>query len=165
MTKPSARLHLLCGRIASGKSTLSAKLVEAEGAVLISEDEWLSALYGDRMSTVEDFVHFSRLLRSVLKPHIVSLLKAGVSVVLDFQANTVNSRAWMRSIFEEAGADHRLHFLDVPDAVCLERLKARNAAGEHAFSASEEQFHEVTRHFMPPGDDEGFAIIRYTASA
>jgi hypothetical protein len=34
----------------------------------------------------------------------------------------------MRGIFEAAGAAHQLHFLDVPDAVCKQRLRARNAS-------------------------------------
>jgi hypothetical protein len=45
-------------------------------------------------------------------------LGAGLSVVLDWPANTVAGRAWMRGIFEAAGAEHKLHFLDVPDEVC-----------------------------------------------
>jgi hypothetical protein len=83
---------------------------------------------------------------------------AHLSVVLDFPANTPASRQWMRSLFERAGADHRLHFLDVPDEVCKARLRARNAAGTHAFNASDAEFDLFTRYFVPPSADEGFAV-------
>ena len=92
-------------------------------------------------------------------PHIASLLSAGVSVVLDFQANTVESRRWMRGIIDRTGADHRLHVLAPPDEVCLSRLKERNASGLHPFTVTEEQFHKISAHFVPPSPEEGFNLI------
>ena len=125
-------LHLLCGKIAAGKSTLSAKLVTEEAALAIAEDRWLAALYGPEMKTGQDFLRFSDRLKEVMGPHIVELLGQGLTVVLDFAANTVAQRAWMKSLIDQARVAHQLHYLDVPDEVCLARLKARNAAGEHA---------------------------------
>jgi predicted kinase len=52
-----------------------------------------------------------RKAREAIGPHIVRLLSKDISVVLDFQANTKNARAWMRSLFEKAGAKHRMHHL------------------------------------------------------
>lgn len=49
-------LHLLCGKIAAGKSTLSAKLMETPNTILVSEDSWLAALYGEQMQSVADYV-------------------------------------------------------------------------------------------------------------
>lgn len=51
MTFAPATLHLLCGKIASGKSTLAAELSAAPGCVVISEDQWLAALYKDEMQS------------------------------------------------------------------------------------------------------------------
>ena len=52
----SPTLHLLCGKIASGKSTLAAELAAAPGTVLISEDARLAPLYGEEMLSVADYV-------------------------------------------------------------------------------------------------------------
>ena len=158
-------LHMFCGKIAAGKSTLAARLAEAPGTVLVSEDIWLHGLYADQMSTLRDFVEYSGRLRSVLAPHLSHLLDAGVSVVLDAQANTVASRRWMMGIVREAKVSHQLHLLDPPDDVCLERLRARNAAGTHAFAATEEQFYQTAKYFEPPLADEGLNIVRYDGSA
>jgi len=38
-------LHLLCGKIAAGKSTLAKELVAEHAAILLSEDTWLAQLY------------------------------------------------------------------------------------------------------------------------
>ena len=154
----AATLHMICGKIAAGKSTLAANLTTRPATVRISEDAWLACLYKDEQKTIEDYVRNSRRLREVMGDHIVALLEAGVSVVLDFPANTPASRQWMRSLFERAGADHRLHFLDVPDDVCKARLRARNAAGTHAFNTSDAEFDLFTSYFVPPSADEGFEV-------
>ncbi|MEM7489870.1 MAG: ATP-binding protein [Pseudomonadota bacterium] len=161
MTSSTPILHMLCGKIASGKSTLAADLARAEGTVLIVEDDWLNALFGDQMSTVPDYVRCAAKLRAVMGPHVSNLLNSGLSVVLDFQANTVESRAWMRSILDGTEAGHRLHVLDVPDALCLARLGARNVRGDHPFAPTEAQFHAMARHYAPPTPDEGFDIVRH----
>ena len=155
----AATLHMICGKIAAGKSTLAAKLTARPATIRISEDAWLACLYGDEQKTLEDYVRNSRRLREVMGDHIVALLEAGLSVVLDFPANTPTSRQWMRSLFERAGVDHRLHFLDVPDDVCKARLRARNAAGTHDFNTSDAEFDLFTAYFVPPSTDEGFEVV------
>jgi len=165
MRNPAPVLHLLCGKIASGKSTLTAQLASAPDTIVIAEDAWLKALYGDEMFSVTDYARCMAKLRKVIAPHVVSLLDAGLSVVLDFQANTVSSRDWMRGILDQTTADHKLHVLDVPDAVCIARLRARNAQGDHPFAATEEQFRAVSAHFVAPSEDEGFNLVMHRHTA
>lgn len=159
MLKAKPTLHLLCGKIAAGKSTLAAKLAGSDGTVRIVEDDWLAALYPNEMSTAQDYVRCASKLRKVIGPHVVSVLNTGLSVVLDFQANTIESRQWMRAIIDEAEAEHQMHVLVPPDVVCLQRLRARNAGGDHPFAVSEEQFHQIAQHFVPPTPEEGFNLI------
>lgn len=155
-------LHVLCGKIASGKSTLSAKLGTSPGTVIVSEDHWLAALYASEMQSLADYVRCSSKLRIAMKPHLVSLLNAGISVVLDFPANTRINREWMMRIIKESGANNCLHFLRVSDEVCKTRLRARNAEGTHDFAATDQQYEIITRYFSEPADDEGFNVIEYS---
>ena len=152
-------LYLITGKAASGKSTLAAKLADAPGHVRISEDAWLARLFGAQMRTLVDYVEFSEKLRRVIGPHAVNLLRAGVSVVLDFPANTVETRAWMARLAKEADSRAVLHYLDVPDDVCKARLAERNAAGTHPFTLSPEQFDRLGRHFVPPTPEEGVEVV------
>jgi len=156
---------MMCGKMAAGKSTLATQLAQSPNTVLLSEDAWLHSLFGDQMTTPADFMRFSARLRDAVGPHVVGVLAAGVSVVLDFQANTRASRAWMRSLLQQGRADHRLHVLVPPDEVCLARLHARNARGEHPFSPTEAQFHAFSRHFELPTPDEGFHLVTHTQGA
>jgi hypothetical protein len=71
----------------------------------------------------------------------------------------------MRGIFENAGAAHRLHYLDVPDEICKARLRQRNADGTHEFAASDAQFDEITSYFVPPSEHEGFEVVVYTPAS
>ncbi|GIT86613.1 MULTISPECIES: ATP-binding protein [Roseobacter] len=161
MSQKSPMLHMVCGKIASGKSTLCAKLGASAGTIVISEDDWLSALFADQMKDGADYVRYASKLRTAMVPHVSALLNAGLTVVLDFAANTVAQRKWMLDVARASNAGHQLHYLDVPDTVCLERLRARNAEGNHAFAATEEQFRRFTAHFLPPTEDEGFNIVHH----
>jgi predicted kinase len=158
-------LHLICGKIAAGKSTLAARLAAEPGTILIAEDAWLSQLFKDEQKTIEDYARNSLRLRGPMGDHIVALLRAGLSVVLDFPANTVLRRQWMRSLAERAGVAHQLHFLDMSDAVCKERLHARNAAGTHAFTVTDEEYAQFTAYFVPPTADEGLDVKPYRETA
>lgn len=159
MANAPPTLHLLCGKIAAGKSTLSAKLGQSERTVVIAEDDWLKALHEGEMRALPDYVRRASNLRRVMGPHIAGLLNAGVSVVLDFAANTAEQRRWMRAILDQTDASHVLHVLDVPDELCLARLRARNAQGAHPFTVTEAQFRQISGHFEPPSPDEGFNIM------
>ena len=155
-----ATLHMMCGKMGSGKSTLAKELM-GDNAVLISEDAWLGTLFADELKTGRDFLRCSAKLRAAMGPHIAALLRAGLTVVLDFQANTVESRTWMRGLIDATNADHQMHVLTTSDEVCLARLRDRNARGEHPFAPSEEMFHQFSKHYVPPTPDEGFTVVTH----
>ena len=155
-------LYLLCGKIAAGKSTLARRLAARPATLLISEDHWTSNLFSDDLRTIDDYGRFSARLRAAMGPHIVDILRHGLSVVLDFPANTVGNRNWMRGLITEANVVHELHLLDVPDTICKQRLQQRNRGGEHPFQVSEAEYDLFTSYFIPPGPDEGFNIVVHT---
>jgi hypothetical protein len=92
-------------------------------------------------------------------PHIVDMLRQGLSIVLDFPANTVRNRNRMRSLIDQTGAAHELYLLDVPDMICKQRLRERNADGNHPFQVSEVEYDLFTSYFVPPQLSEGFNVI------
>jgi predicted kinase len=160
-----ATLHFICGKAASGKTTLARKLAAQHGAFLFCEDEWLSLLEA-RIASVADYVLHARRLRAALAPHAVEMLKRDLSLVFDFAGNTPAERSWVRSIFESAGADHVLHCIVASNQLCKTRLRIRNdtkLAGLYYGAVSETLFDEVTRYFVPPGSEEGFQISFYDA--
>jgi predicted kinase len=67
-----------------------------------------------------------RRCRSVREPLIVDILKAGASAVLDLAGNRIDERTSARSLSEQAGSPHVLHFLSADDEECLRRPQLRN---------------------------------------
>jgi predicted kinase len=159
MRKLRPILHMFCGKIAAGTSTLAAKLGEGSNTVLLSEDHFLAHLYPGEIVTLDDYARCSVRLRHAIGPHIANLLRSGLSVVLDFQANTPSGRAWMRHLFETADADHQLHYLRADDPVCRERLAERNASGAHEYQVSDPDFDLFNSYVAVPRPDEGFNVI------
>jgi predicted kinase len=155
-------LYLICGKIAAGKSTLARRLAARPATLLISEDHWTSNLFADDLRTIDDYTRYSARLRAAIGPHIVDILRQGLSIVLDFPANTVRVRSWMRWLIDQSGAAHELHLLDVPDMICKQKLQERNAGGEHPFHVSEAEYDLFTSYFVPPEPGEGFNVIMHT---
>jgi predicted kinase len=100
--------------------------------------------------------------RNLIRPLAIELLRLGVSVVFDFAGNTVQARQWVRGIFETAGADHVLHVIEATDSGCLVNIRRRNRekpAGVYWGHVTDENFHAVTAHFVPPQPEEGFRVL------
>jgi len=162
-----ATLYFVCGKAASGKTSLARELAARHAAVVFCEDEWLTRLEA-QIDSLADFSRHARRLRAAIAPLAVRLLELGVSVVFDFAGNTPRDRAWVRSIFESAGADHALHYIEASDALCKARLRVRNETkpeGLYYGFVGEDRFDEVTRCFVPPSEQEQFHLIRHRAGA
>jgi predicted kinase len=157
-----ATLHFICGKAGAGKTTLARELGRSLPAVVVCEDEWIATL-GFTVRSLEDYVDASGRCQKLISSLVPDLLRQGVSVVLDFAANTVRRRKWVRSLFESAGADHVLHWIEASDAECLGNIHRRNdekPPGVYWGPVSDELFHAVSPHFVPPSAEEGFKVIR-----
>jgi len=155
MTKGT--LIFFSGKMGAGKTTKSREIAQKRNAVLISEDEWLEAIYPNSIKSLQDYIKYSVRLKPQMKKLVQSILAAGTDVVMDFPANTIPQRNWFRGIFSEIEAPHELIYIDLPNSVCLEQVrKRRNEQPERAATDTEAMFELVTRHFVSPTPDEGF---------
>ncbi len=143
----------------AGKSTMARDLADAPETVLISEDEWLSAIFPEEINSFDDYLKYSSRLKPLLNSHVNNLLNSGVSVVMDFPANTKTQRQWFKDIVSDNNIPYKLMHLDVDDQLCLEQIeKRRKSHPERARFDTEEIFYQVTEHFQPPLMEEGFNI-------
>ncbi len=158
----SGKLIFLCGKMAAGKSTLARDLAQRENAILLVQDEFLDELFPGEITDIPAFLKCSSRLKDALAQHICALLSKGISVVLDFPANTKSQRAWFRRIFERARVGHELHFVDASDCLCKRQLKDRS---KHLPPGSpwttEAEFEAITTYFQPPAEDEEFNVVRH----
>ena len=156
-----AVLYFMCGKMGAGKSALAKSLVLANDAALLSEDVLLRDLYPNEITDLNSYVSFSGRVKQALSAHICSLLRNGVSVVLDFPANTVGQRVWFRELIHSSGAAHELHFVDVPDDVCKKQLRERNLTGAGDPLQDEATFDLLSTYFVPPALEESFTVVRH----
>ncbi|MBV7298153.1 AAA family ATPase [Enterovibrio paralichthyis] len=159
------KLLFFCGKMGAGKSTKSKSLAAENSAILISEDDWLSAHYPGQIQTFDDYIKYSILIKPFVKRHVQNLLKLGVNVVMDFPANTVKQRAWFTTLCHETNCEHQLWYLDLSDEQCLSQIaKRRTEQPQRAHFDTEAVFHHVTQYFDPPTEGEGLNLVRVAAN-
>lgn len=112
-------LYFFCGKMGAGKSTKSKQLAIDKQAVLLSEDEWLSSLYPNQITSFDDYLKFSVQLYPLVKKLVQNLLSVGIDVVMDFPGNTLKQRKWLLDIASEVNASHQLIFLNLNNEQCL----------------------------------------------
>ena len=126
-----ATLTLICGMAGAGKTTL-AKRIEADSKALrLCPDEWLVELAGSRT----DRVLLDRLRSPVQRLQwqmAREALRRGLDVVLEFGFWHREERRRYLLDARALGVRVEFHYLDVPKAVLLERLRWRNEHGGEA---------------------------------
>lgn len=159
-------LTFFCGKMGAGKSTKAGEIAKELNAVLLSEDEWLTSLYPNKISSLNDYIEYSNLLKPQMKSLVQSILASGTDVVMDFPANTLSQRDWFRVIFSEIDAPHNLVYINLPNEICLKQIdKRRIEQPERAATDTPAMFEQVTRYFTAPTLDEGFNVTMVTQNA
>ena len=154
------KLTFFAGKMGAGKSTQSLEVARRSNAVLLSEDEWLAAIYPQQITTLGDYIQYSNLLKLQIKRLVQSILLTGSDVVMDFPANTLAQRQWFKGIFTEIDAPHQLIYIDLPDADCLKRIEQRRISQPNrAKTDTKVMFEAVTKHFVVPLPSEGFDLV------
>ena len=78
---------------------------------------------------------------------------------MDYPANTVAQREWLKRIFSEIGAPHELIYIDSPNDICLAQIKKRQPENpDREKTDTMEMFVAVTKYFLEPSPEEGFII-------
>ena len=152
----NGNLIFFCGKMGAGKSTLAKRLAEDKDAVLISEDDLLSKLYADKITSVKDYKLYSDKLKPVVSDTVQQILKRGVNVVLDFPANTESQRLWLRNISDEVLSQHTCYFVDRSDEVCINQLLKRGNPNNDTI----EMFQAITKYFTEPSNSENVNTVR-----
>ena len=164
--KAMGTLIFFCGKMGAGKTTASKQVANDRNAVLISEDEWLAALYPGQITTFDDYLKCSRRLKPLVTSHVQKILRTGTDVVMDFPANTVSQRKWFKRLYSEIDAPHELIYIDISDEICLEQIARRSTEQpERASFDTPEVFHQVTKYFEAPSEAEGYNIRRIARGA
>lgn len=138
-------VHLICGKIGSGKSHYAAALTQAEGAVIFGCDEITLLLppLGERHDEVTE------KLREWLAGKAAQVALRGVPVILDWGFWQADYRKRMTSFFRERGLAVCWHYIDVSDDILRRHVMRRNESGGGYF-VDEGLMQKCLSLFEPP---------------
>ena len=150
-------VHMICGPLGSGKTTLARRLEEENAAIRFTHDEWMALLYGqdppgDRFP--EYFLRISTLINSIWP----KCLELGLDIILDLNYWRRSQRDEARGIVAARGGTAILYWLDCSKTAASERIQKRNADAGALFIAPA-TFELLWPQFEPPGTDEAPRII------
>ena len=119
-------LYLTVGLPGTGKTTAARRIADERGALRLTKDEWVKALYGrDNPPSAQDVIE-GRLVEIALR-----VLELGTDVVLDFGLWGRDERSSLRQAAADLGADVELRYLHVASSEQRTRLALRQAAEPH----------------------------------
>lgn len=155
----SPSVHVMCGLVGAGKTTLARELAASFSAVRFSRDEWMIRLYA---LSYDDPAYAGRLssCTDLMWDVATSVLQIGVPVVLDWNHWSREQREGARVRAEAAGFETIVHFLDVPLSTALSRVEGRNLAetpNTHRISADDVRHFETI--FEVPDENELISIV------
>ena len=152
-------VHMICGPLGAGKTTLARRLAEEHRAVRFSLDEWVMQLFGAEAPHPMAFEWWSERCQRCSErmwPVCQQLLLSDVDVVLDFGFPSAAHREEYRRRALEAGATVHLHVVTAGAGLRWERVQARNKGESDTFAlvVTEDMFVGSEAWWEPPSETE-----------
>jgi predicted kinase len=159
---PVARIHLVVGPVAAGKSTFALELCRTHRAVRINLDEWMAALFRpDRPEANVPPWYVERAARCVelIWRQTARTIDAGTDVVLEIGLILRDDRARFYQRVEAGGYALTVYALDAPREVRRERVQQRNQERGETFSMEVPlPFFELASDMWQPLDVDEYSL-------
>lgn len=164
-------IHLICGPIGAGKTTVAHKIADEHNAICFSEDEWLSRLFvpdapegllNKPMHVVgawasEKYFRCRGQIWAICK----QLLSQNISIVLDGAAANKEQRNAIRKKASDNNVGFQLYYVNAAPDVRRKRVFDRNKERGFTYSleVTPEMFDYMENFFDPPKEDELEGVI------
>jgi len=130
-------VHMICGTLGAGKTTLARQLARETGSVRFSLDEWIMQLFGSEAPEPMQYpwwVEHAQRCHSQIWALCVQLLSHNRDVILDFGFPTREHRAQYLALARAAGATVKLYVVNADPGVRRQRVRARNVERAETFA-------------------------------
>lgn len=160
-----AKVYLLIGKIASGKTHFAMQLKQQQPLMLLSCDDLLLTLFdhclGDKHQQIEQKAY------RFLFEQAVQLAEMGMDSALDFGFWTAESRREARQFFASHGVQTVWVYCNPPELVRLQRLQQRNqqrackalSSGRREYIIDQPTLQRLDSRFEPPTPDEYHILL------
>lgn len=151
-----AKVMLICGKIASGKSVYAERIKREENAIMLSVDELVLSVLGSELGDKHDEI--TNRVQAYFFEKSVEIIKAGSNVLLDWGFWTKEKRTVARAFYDSRGIACEMHYIDTPDEVWRRNIDLRNCAvltGEtDAYFVDEGLMQKLESLFEVPSKEE-----------
>lgn len=158
-----AKVYILCGKIASGKTTYAEELKKKSKAVILSWDELMLTLFDECLGSKHDET-VDKISKYFYKKAI-ELIEVNVDVILDNGYWTRKERSKAMDFFTSRNVEVELLYIKADEAERLKRLEIRNEelrnSTERVFIINEALRMKLDGKFEDPTEEEIYKIINF----
>ncbi len=156
-------IHLVCGSTGAGKTTYAGKLSRQLGAMHLSIDDWMVALFSPDMPQPLDWAWIGERVARCERQIAAAALRLGrlgVPSILDLGLLRGDDRRRVAALATEAVLAVHLHFIDVDAAERWRRIEGRNDKRGETFrlTVTRPMFDFIETIWQPPDADEMAAL-------
>ncbi|MFC1887224.1 AAA family ATPase [Candidatus Cloacimonadota bacterium] len=155
--KPVA--HVICGFIASGKTTFAKKLEDETGAIRFTKDDWIIEIFGNDLTT-EELEQYDDPIIRLAEDIAFRCLRSGKDIIIDDGLWVREQRDDMRNRIQNAGAECKLYYMNCSMELMRQRALGRKKnKAKDSFHVDEVMFDHYLKYFQPMEDDEEYLLV------
>lgn len=145
-----AKVHIMCGKIASGKTTYAKIISEDKKAVILSVDDLMQKLY-DKCPGEKQHTDSEKRVLDYFYELAADIVSKNVDAIIDFGFWKRSERSKAKEYFAGKGIKTLLYYVKVPEKTRLSQFGQRSGIS----NAMDESFREkLDAKFEEPGKDE-----------
>ncbi len=155
-----AAIHLICGFMGFGKTTLAKRLAEETGAVRLTPDEIMAQRYGRNLPEPE-FREKWKEIDAEIWQRTAEYVREGRDVILDYGFWTRESRREAAQKAEKTGAAVVFHQLVCDMETARQRVLKRTEENPEELFIDGNCFDMFAVQYVPVQKDENYNTIHY----
>ena len=144
-------IHLLCGRICSGKSTFAKQLHEETNGIILSCDDLMLTLFNQHLGETHDILLIR--CKQYLYSLAVQIAKSNIDVILDFGFWKKSEREEVKMFFNSLDIPTKLHYINPPKDKISQYIEQKNSQ-ELGYIVDDNLLQKCNTQFEPPSIDE-----------
>ncbi len=151
-----AKVILICGKIASGKSYFADKLKKENNAVILSCDELFKMIFKDDQGEKHDEI--TKRIRQYIYKKSVEIVRAGTDVILEFGFWSRENRKSVSEYYKQCGIQTEWYYIMISDDDWKLNINERNkevlAGRSDAFFVDDGLLQKMNNLFEEPMESE-----------